>query len=196
MKSEDNNDSSPANTEKELREERKFADKIHETLNRILDRFLSRHPHEKEIRAFMDDENNLYDEEGKPTEAYKQQIREMEDYVRSNSIDGDIRSILVHDEIDEQMITSIINFVDHRSEIIKEYENSEKIEGEDFDASQFVQDFLNDNASTKDERRQILETMERLAEQDALEALDDEVVRKAFKEIINSDENKNDSESN
>lgn len=168
--------------------ERKFAEMVKDTVNKILDRFLSRHPREKELRDFMDDEKNLYNEDGSLTEAYKQQIKEMEDYVQSNSIDDDIIELLAKNDIEESMYSSIIRFVDQRAEIIKQYKKSEDLEEEDFSAEDFVNTLLKDESYTEEERKQILETMERLAEEDSLEALDDEFVRNSFKMIINKND--------
>lgn len=172
--------------ERESSRDRSFAEMVQETVNRILDRFLSRHPREKELRDFMEEEKNLYNEDGSLTESYKQQIKEMEAYVQSNSIDNDIKELLAKDEIEESMYSSIISFVNQRSEIIKDFDKAEDIEEEDFSPEKFIKNILKDKSYTEEERKQILETMEALAEEDSLEALDDEVVKKKFKEIINS----------
>jgi len=165
-----------------------FVEMVQGTVNRILDRFLKRHPQEKKIRDFMVDDKNLYKEDGTLTDAYKQQIKEMEAYVLSNSIDEDIYTLLSHNDIDEAMYSSIINFVNQRAEIIKEFERTESFEEEDFSPECFVKNILQNESYTEDERKQILETIERLAEEDSLEALDDDVVRNAFKEIINNND--------
>lgn len=172
--------------ERESSRDRGFAEMVQDTVNRILDRFLSRHPREKELRDFMEDEQNLYNEDGSLTAAYKQQIKEMEAYIQSNSIDNDIKDLLVQNYIEESMYSSIIKFVNQRAEIIKEFDKTEDIEEEDFSPERFIKSILNDKSYTEDERKQILETMEALAEEDSLEALDDEVVKNKFKEIINS----------
>lgn len=176
--------------ELESSRDRGFAEMVQETVNRILNRFLSRHPREKELRDFMEDEKNLYNEDGSITEAYKQQIKEMEAYVQSNSIDNDIKDLLAQNDIEESMYSSIIRFVNQRAEIIKEYEKTEKLEAEDFSPEGFVKSLLQNASYTEEERNQILETMERLAEEDSLEALDDETVKNAFKEIINNKDGK------
>lgn len=170
--------------------ERSFAEMVRETVNRILDRFLKRHPQEKEIRDFMDDDKNLYNEDGTLTDAYRQQIKEMEAFVLSNPIDEDIYSLLSHNDIDEEMYSSIINFVNQRAEIIKEFEKTESYEEEDFSPERFVKNILQRDSYTEEERKQILETIEKLAEENSLEALDDDVVRETFKKIINSNDKK------
>ena len=82
-------------------QEQKFSEKVWDTFNRILDKFLGRNPKDTELREFMENENNLYDKNGNLTEAYKQHIKEMEDFVSSNSVD--IKDLLVNDEIDDEM---------------------------------------------------------------------------------------------
>jgi hypothetical protein len=169
-------------------DERSFVEMVQETVNRILDHFLNRHPQEKSIRDFMDDDKNLYNEDGTLTNAYKQQIKEMEAFVRSNPIDEDIYALLSHNDIDDAMYSSIINFVNQRAEVIKEFERVESFEEEDFSPECFVKNILQSESYTDEERKQILETIEKLAEEDSLEALDDDVVRETFKKIINSNE--------
>lgn len=171
--------------ERESSRNRSFAEVVQDTVNKILDRFLSRHSQENQLRDFMEDEKNLYNEDGSLTEAYKQKIKEMEAYVQSNPIDDDIMTLLAQNDIEESMYSSIIKFVNQRAEIIKEFDKAVDMEEEDFSPEKFIKSILNDESYTEDERKQILETMETLAEADALEALDDEVVKNKFKEIIN-----------
>lgn len=166
--------------------ENKFVDMVWDTVNRILDRFLSRHPKEKELREFMSNESNLYGADGKLTEEYKLRIKEMEEYIKTHSVDDDIKSTLVHDEVEEEMYTSIIDFINRRTEIIREFTDAKKIKGKKFSADVFIEDLLNKHTSSEEERRQLLEMIENLAEEDALNALDNEEVRSKFKEIINS----------
>lgn len=166
--------------------ENKFVDMVWDTVNRILDRFLSRHPKEKELREFMSNESNLYGVDGKPTEEYKLRIKEMEEYIKKHSVDDDIKSTLVHDEVEEEMYTSIIDFINRRTEIIREFSDAKKIKGKNFSADVFIENLLNKHTSSEEERKQLLEMIENLAEEDALDALDNEEVRSKFKEIINS----------
>lgn len=166
--------------------ENKFIDMVWETVNRILDRFLSRHPKEKELREFMSNESNLYGADGKPTEEYKLRIKEMEEYIKTHTVDDDIKSTLVHDEVEEEMYTSIIDFINRRTEIIREFTEAEDLEEDEFSADDFIANILSKYTTSEEERKQLLEMIENLAEEDALDALDNEEVRSKFKEIINS----------
>ena len=166
--------------------ENKFIDMVWETVNRILDRFLSRHPKEKELREFMSNESNLYGADGKPTEEYKLRIKEMEEYIKTHTVDDDIKSTLVHDEVEEEMYTSIIDFINRRTEIIREFTEAEDLEEDEFSADDFITNILSKYTTSEEERKQLLEMIENLAEEDALDALDNEEVRSKFKEIINS----------
>lgn len=166
--------------------ENKFVSVVWDTVNRILDSFLSRHPQEKELRDFMSNESNLYGADGKPTKEYKLRIQEMEEYIKTHTVDDDIKSTLVHDEVEEEMYTSIIDFINRRTEIIREFTEAENLEGDEFSADVFIEKIVSKHASSEDERKQLLEMIENLAEEDALDALDNEEVRSKFKEIINS----------
>ena len=166
--------------------ENKFVDKVWDTVNRILDKFLSRHPQEKELREFMSDESNLYGADGEPTEEYKQRIKEMEEYIKTHAVDDDIKSTLVQDEVEDEMYSSIIDFINRRTKIIKEFTEAEELESEDFSANEFITNILEKYTLSKEEQNQLLEMIENLAEEDALDALDSEEVRLKFKDIINA----------
>lgn len=165
--------------------ENKFVNIVLETVNRILDKFLSRHPREKELREFMSDNGNLYGDDGNPTEEYKLRIKEMEEYIRTHSVDDDIKKTLVHDEVEDEMYKSIIDFVNRRIEIIKEFTEDEDLEEDEFSADDFIEKMLSKHTSSEEERKQLLEMIENLAEEDVFDALDNEEVRSKFKEIIN-----------
>lgn len=166
--------------------ENKFVDMVWDTVNRILDKFLNRHPQEKELREFMSDDSNLYGADGLPIEEYKLRIKEMEEYIKTHSVDDDIKSTLVYDEVEDKMYSSIIDFINRRIEIIKEFTEAENLEEDDFSADDFIETVLMKHTSSKEERNQLLEMIENLAEEDALDALDNVEVQSKFKEIINS----------
>jgi hypothetical protein len=165
--------------------EQTFADKVWETLNKILDRFLSRNPKEAELRAFMADESNLYNDDGKLTDAYKEKIKEMEEYVLKHSIDDDIKVSLAHDDVEDAMYSSIIDFVNRRKRILEEFSNEAQKKGADFSPEKFIMNIVDKNSSTEEERKDLLDAIENLAQEDALGALDDKDVCELFKDIIN-----------
>ena len=134
----------------------------------------------------MSNESNRYGADGKPTEEYKLRIKEMEEYIKTHTVDDDIKSTLVHDEVEEEMYTSIIDFINRRTEIIREFTEAEDLEEDEFSADDFITNILSKYTTSEEERKQLLEMIENLAEEDALDALDNEEVRSKFKEIINS----------
>lgn len=183
----------PVNNSGEFSEQ-KFADKVWGTLNKILDRFLSRNPQEAELREFMDDESNLYNEDGQLTEAYKKRIKEMEEYVLKHSIDDDIKTTLAHDDVEVAMYSSIIDFVNRRKHILEDYTNESRKKGANFKPEKFILELVNKNSSKEEERKELLDAIENLAQEDALGALDDKDVCELFKEIINKHNPNNASE--
>ena len=138
-------------------QEQKFSEKVWDTFNRILDKFLGRNPKDTELREFMENENNLYDKNGNLTEAYKQHIKEMEDFVSSNSVDEDIKDLLVNDEIDDEMYSTIIDFVNRRQDIIQEFTREQRKKKDSFNPDTFIFNLVNENTSSEEERKQILE---------------------------------------
>lgn len=172
-------------------QEQKFSEKVWDTFNRILDKFLGRNPKDTELREFMEDENNLYDKNGNLTEAYKQHIKEMEDFVSSNSVDKDIKDLLVNDEIDDEMYSTIIDFVNRRQDIIQEFTREQRKKKDSFNPDTFIINLVNENTSSEEERKQLLEAIENLAQEDTLNALDDRQVSNLFKNIINKNNTNN-----
>ncbi len=172
-------------------QEQKFSEKVWDTFNRILDKFLGRNPKDTELREFMENENNLYDKNGNLTEAYKQHIKEMEDFVSSNSVDEDIKDLLVNDEIDDEMYSTIIDFVNRRQDIIQEFTREQRKKKDSFNPDTFIFNLVNENTSSEEERKQLLEAIENLAQEDTLNALDDQQVSNLFKDIINKNNTNN-----
>lgn len=172
-------------------QEQKFSEKVWDTFNRILDKFLGRNPKDTELREFMENENNLYDKNGNLTEAYKQHIKEMEDFVSSNSVDEDIKDLLVNDEIDDEMYSTIIDFVNRRQDIIQEFTREQRKKKDSFNPDTFIFNLVNENTSSEEERKQLLEAIENLAQEHTLNALDDQQVSNLFKDIINKNNTNN-----
>lgn len=172
-------------------QEQKFSEKVWDTFNRILDKFLGRNPKDTELREFMENENNLYDKNGNLTEAYKQHIKEMEDFVSSNSVDEDIKDLLVNDEIDDEMYSTIIDFVNRRQDIIQEFTREQRKKKDSFNPDTFIFNLVNENTSSEEERKQLLEAIDNLAQEDTLNALDDQQVSNLFKDIINKNNTNN-----
>mgnify|MGYP003288506184 CR=1 FL=1 len=161
-----------------------FAEKVIAKVRSILDKYMEGFQGYDELKDFMDNEENLYGPDGKPTEEYKKKITEVENYVVNNSIDNAIKDSCAQSEEDHGILDGIIEFIDKRKEVIFKYSQSEKELGEDFNAESFINKLINDSPS-EDEKKQIINMMETLAEQDALGALDEETVWEGFKEVIN-----------
>lgn len=161
-----------------------FAEKVISKVRSILDKYMEGFRGYDELKVFMDNEDNLYGPDGKPTEEYEKKIAEVEKYVVNNSINRAIKDSCAQSAEDQEVLDGIIEFIDRRKEVISKYTQSEKELGEDFNAESFINKLINDSSS-EDEKKQIMDMMEALAEQDALGALDEEAVREGFKEVIN-----------
>lgn len=162
-----------------------FAQKVISKVRTILNKYMDGFAGYKELQDFMSDDNNLYKSDGTLTEEYKKKIAEVEEYIKSNSVDDTIFTVIGKSEEDKEVIQGIIDFVERRKEIIQKYTEEENLFGEDFNAEHFVNEMLTKHASNPEERAQIIGIMENLAEKDALDALDEETVRDGFKKVIN-----------
>lgn len=161
-----------------------FAEKVIAKVRGILDKYMEGFHGYDELKKFIDNEDNLYGSDGKPTEEYKKKIAEVENYIVNNPIDKTIKDSCAQSEEDHEVLDGIIEFIDRRKEVISKYAQSEDELGEDFNAESFINKLINDS-SNEEEKKQIIDIMETLAEQDALGALDEEAVREGFKEVIN-----------
>lgn len=168
--------------EKEL----SFAQQLIEKVERILKRYMKGFEKNEELEEFMQDDKNLYNEDGSLTEAYKKKIAEVEAYVQKTPIESVIREEIVLDEKDKEVLKAIHEFINRRWEIIKNIEKEENLYEDDFNADKFIENILDRHTSSEEERQNILDAMEKLALADSLEPLDDEAVRTAFKDAINS----------
>lgn len=176
------------NIEKDANRNHSFAEQVISKVRNILDKYMQGFAGYDELKKFMDDDNNLYDENGLPTEEYKKKIAEVENYVKATPIDSTIYSMVSHNEVDAEVLKGIIEFVDRRKDIIRKYTEEENMYGEDFNAEKFIDNMLDKYAENTEERKQILDIMETMAEKDSLDALDEESVREGFKEMINNKE--------
>lgn len=161
-----------------------FAEKVITKVRIILDKYMEGFRGYDELKEFIDKEENLYGPDGKPTEEYKKKIAEVENYVVNNPIDKAIKDSCAQSEEDHEVFDGIIEFIDRRKDVISKYAQSEEELGEDFNAESFINKLINDS-SNEEEKKQIIDIMETMAEQDALGALNEEAVREGFKEVIN-----------
>ena len=171
--------------ENEMERNISCAERVISKVRNILDKYMEGFAGYDELKKFMDDDNNLYDSNGLPTEEYKKKIAEVEEYVKKTSIDSTISSMTSHDETDAEVIKGILEFVDRRKEVIRKYTDEENLYGEDFNAENFLNNMLDKYAENQEERKQILEIMETMAEKDTLNALEEESVKEGFKSMIN-----------
>ena len=171
--------------ENEMERNISFAERVISKVRNILDKYMEGFAGYDELKKFMDDDNNLYDSNGLPTEEYQKKIAEVEEYVKKTSIDSTISSMISHDEIDAEVVKGILEFVDRRKEVIRKYTDEENLYGEDFNAENFLNNMLDKYAENQEERKQILEIMETMAEKDTLNALEEESVKEGFKSMIN-----------
>lgn len=169
-------------------EVKSFVRKVLEKLNRILHRYMSGFGKYDQLKEFMKDEKNLYNEDGSLTEEYKRRIAEVEGYVEGHSIDEAVKAEVVHTQFDQEVYQGIVDFINYRWAFIKEFDKAEDREGSNFNAEKFLKAYVERNSSSEEERRNIIDAMNQIASEDALEELQDENVRRALKDMINDTE--------
>lgn len=165
--------------------EQSFAQKVIEKIRRIFDKYMSHYKDYDNLKEFMSNDENLYNPDGSLTEEYKRRIKEVEDFVTINSIDKTLQEEIVETSNDSEVLSGIIEFVERRKEVIKEFAIQQQIYGEDFNSEKFIQTLVAKNSSNENEKQELLEFIENMAERDALEALSDDEVREGFSRVIN-----------
>ena len=89
------------------------------------------------------------------------------------------------------MYSTIIDFVNRRQDIIQEFTREQRKKKDSFNPDTFIFNLVNENTSSEEERKQLLEAIENLAQEDTLNALDDQQVSNLFKDIINKNNTNN-----
>ena len=163
-----------------------FAQGVINRVRKLLDKYMLGFGQYEDLKEFMSSDNNLYNPDGSLTDEYRQKIKEVEGYVSNKPIDSVLIESVGEDELDSEVLKGIIEFVERRSDVIKLFTEKEKQEGDNFDAEKFVTDLVRNDFNTPEDRKAMFELLDELAERDTLESLDEEVVKEAFKEILNS----------
>jgi hypothetical protein len=123
------------NHEFENDKDNSFVVKVIRTFQKLIDKYTGNKYTTKEEQEFFSDESNLYDENGNLTPAYKQKIKEFEQYVESHDVDSFLKKTHAKDseefgeaynETEMQILSTSSSFIDDNETILKDIRKGRK----------------------------------------------------------------------
>lgn len=124
-------------------------------LKSILDRYMKQFPDNEELIAFMEDENQMYDANGRLTEEYNNWIRKFNEFCKNHPIE------FKEDELDSnkiEVLEGVKDFLSKQKELISSYRNSSNKD-----------EWLNEVLDTKEKR----DAFDRLIEESSNNAINE-----------------------
>ena len=123
--------------------------KFFDYLESILEKYMQQFKGHEELSAFMEDENNLYDKDGSPTEEYKEWIKKFEEHI---SKDNHIADIIISENPEDKDRQEFL-------EGVKDYLAKRKEISEAYDKAQSSDDWLNNVFESDEEKKKAFETL-------------------------------------
>lgn len=113
--------------------EKTFLSKVSEFFIKLLEKFSKGRYSTPEEQAFFADEKNLYDENGRLTEAYQKKIKEYEEYVKKQDTDQFLHEIhsqnseefgTAYNETEMAILDNASAFISDQEKIVRDLEQS------------------------------------------------------------------------
>ena len=121
--------------------------KFFDYLESILEKYVQQFKDHEELAAFMQDENNLYNEDGTLTQEYKIWIKKFELYCMENPVDKTIASIHSGNDNRLEFLEQVKDYLAYRQKLKDKYTQSDSEE-----------DWLNDVLNSP-EKKEIFEKL-------------------------------------
>lgn len=166
-------------------QDKKWIDMLVAYFDKLSSKYLRNKKDMAELQIFMQDELNLYNEDGSLTEAYKRKIREMEGYVVTNPVDETLEEEHMGDEESLEVVRGIIDFVDERKELMDDYKRKSLEDEQNFDEQEWIRQNIKKSSWTEEEIGQKMELESDMTEDDILEMLKDDTVNQSMKDTLN-----------
>ena len=96
-----------------------------ESLKSILDKYMQQFDKSKELTAFMQNEQNLYNKDGSLTRDYQNWIKRFEVFCMDHPIDKILESEHKGDINRIEFLKGVKEYLSHRQELMEKYVNSE-----------------------------------------------------------------------
>ena len=148
----------------------------------------------EEDKIFFSNEENLYDAEGEPTLAYKNKIKEYEEFIRNCNLNAQIKEIVNEDENGNKMIDAAFKLIDERKHALDKLKADRKREGTYFSIFSWLEKEFEEQGASKEEVESVIKAIEEFIDKENLDLLDDdvlqEVLQRAFDDFANEEKQK------
>lgn len=137
------------NLEKGQQDTSTWIKKFFDYLESILEKYMQQLKGHEELSAFMENEENLYNADGSPTEEYREWIKKVEEYVSNGNHIEDI--ILSEKQVDDDrmnFLKGVKDYIAKRQEITDSYDSSSNSE-----------EWLNKVFDSDDEKKKAFEAL-------------------------------------
>lgn len=102
--------------------------KFFDYLESILEKYMRQFKDHEELSTFMNNENNLYNEDGSLTQEYKTWIKKFELYCKGNSVDNTIASIHTGKSNRIEFLKEVKDYLEYRKQLKDKYTKSDNEE--------------------------------------------------------------------
>lgn len=157
-------------------------------LNTLLEKYMDKYPNYKELKKFMEDEKNLYNEDGSLSENYKRWIKDVEKFTAENPASEMLKEEYKGDKIREALIKSVEEYIDTDEELKKSYEKTRRKEGAAFDLEEWIYDQIRESSLNDEEADKKFNDLVDMITSGTLDQLDrNKILRTFLKDSIKED---------
>lgn len=154
-------------------------------LNAILEKYMSQYPRYNELKEFMQDQNNLYDEDGTVKGEYKKWIKDVEDFSIIHSIKDTLIDFHKNDPMWPAVFEGIERYINTNQELLSLYERTKSEEGETFDVEEWIFDQIKMSSKDEEEANEKFNTLAEMFSNEILSLLDkSSELRKILKDRV------------
>lgn len=147
--------------EQENLESRHFPQLIQE-LKSTFDEYLSGFEEREELYSFMADEKNMYQENGQPTDAYREWMEKVNNYMRLHQIKDVVSQNPDASDSRKEALEGMGNYQQLKEKLMRSITQAKSISG--FDIIDWLRNVLAQEDNTKDEISQNIEDFKELTD--------------------------------
>lgn len=159
--------------------------KLCEHFGIIIDKYMSQFPRYEELKKFMTDDSNLYDENGIIKDEYKTWIKDVEEYSKNHKLVKSLEEIHSEDPTWNYLYEGIMQYIQSNEEMMRLYEESNKKEGIHFDVEKWIYEQFRKQSDSDDEANMKMGALIEMLDNETLVLLDENAeLKDKIKETI------------
>lgn len=136
----------------------KFVQELHNTFDEYLNGFEEK----EDLYSFMADEKNMYQENGQPTDAYREWMEKVNNYLHQIAIKDVLGETSDANDLRKDVFNCMGNYLQLKEELMHSIENEKKKAG--FNVLEWVRNVLAREGKTRDEISQDIEDFKELTD--------------------------------